>query len=549
MGNETQNLKLKVSADTSQAKGALKLLGGSIGDIKSGLLSMLGPAGMAASSLAAVGTAFVKLAKEAMNYTLSVTDLASAIGSTTEEASALIEIADDMRVPISALEMGFKSMARNGIEPSLNGLADMATRFQAIQDPTQKVKFLTDNFGRSGMELARVLEMDEEALRNYLETMGDGQIITKEEGERAKALYAELDQLEDAFRSLTLEIGTHAIPVITDLLNVVNESIEADREWSEAHEDFVDALKKSGEYVESVTGGLVRLKNGTIMTRAEFIEWSKTNGVVQTSLRGINEILEDVENKWIDILSSPATKQLYIKVNTTELDRAWDRYFALLHMDPGLGRGTGERSFYDNGTPLPQGGGSSGGDTFRDYRPYESGGGLYRIDPVTGRRERIGRAQGGPLTGFNEVGEEGTEGIVNGTVIPHGPWEWLKKALRIKPRHFDVGNPGRDGFPWPTTIPDTIEGQGDRVELASSSSSSSPKKPKTTVSEKTVVAEVTKATVATAEAQVQISERQLQETVRSNDNLLLEVKGMRRDIAKLNDTISTSVRDAVERVI
>ena len=74
------------------------------------------------------------------------------------------------------------------------------------------------------------------------------------------------------------------------------------------------------------------------------------------------------------------------------------------------------------------------------------------LDALDGRRIRIyadfisavagamsGNAAGGPLGPITEVGEEGTEGIINGIVIPHGMWERMKDLGLLPSKHMATG--------------------------------------------------------------------------------------------------------------
>jgi hypothetical protein len=180
-----------------------------------------------------------------------------------------------------------------------------------------------------------------------------------------------------------------------------------------------------------------------------------------------------------------------------------------------------------------------------------------------------------------EVGEEGTEGIIKGIVIPHGPWEELKRlglvptiglqggddffqraaakyafsaqrtaqagmtgffnrggpyqvatqqaAATTPGGGFGGGGGGAGGAAAPASVVDIVE----EVQQAAAQESAA------------LVASIPAATSAAASEQ---SARLVEETTRSNQNLLLEVKGMRRELAKFNQTLPVLVRDAVEKV-
>lgn len=438
-----ETVRVVFQADVSDLKRGLDRVKSSLGDLARGDLSgfaeglsmSAGAAGLAAGAFVGLGAAAVALGKKTMDFTLTVSDLATSIGSTTEEASALMEIADDMRVPVTALEMAFKTMAKQGVEPSLAGLADMADKFKAIQDPTEKVTFLTKNFGRSGLDIARVLDMDSDKLRNYLSIMGGGQIVTAQEAQQSEDLHMALEELKDSWESMTLTVGAKVIPVLTDLLNIVNESIAGDQQAAATMDAFTLAMRNSYDAVESVYGGLVRLKDGTVLTRAEFVNWSKDNNTVQTSLRGVNDEIKKIPP------TIPTALNLVLKINgqITNPDTWWEFMGAI-----GGTSGERNRNIIKNitGSVLP----GAKPNTVTGHTWYEHG-------AASG-----GSLSGAALSGLTMVGENGPELVTPGGWVM--PSQRTEQALAI---HSAVAQMSeiRDDIRWmirnlPAAIKDSV---------------------------------------------------------------------------------------------
>jgi hypothetical protein len=140
--------------------------------------------------------------------TLAIADFADKIGASTEDASVLMEIAADLGVELGALEMGFKTMARQGIQPSVEGLIEVKHRLESAGSESQRLAMAQKLLGRTGADLLPVFaQLNDKQLREYIENMGEGQIVTKEEAARARELRDTMDDLGDAWKNVTLEIG------------------------------------------------------------------------------------------------------------------------------------------------------------------------------------------------------------------------------------------------------------------------------------------------------------------------------------------------------
>jgi antitoxin component HigA of HigAB toxin-antitoxin module len=85
--------------------------------------------------------------------------LGRTIGATPEEASKLIQAADDVQISYETLTTALEAAIRKGVEPTIEGLGGLADQYNAIQDPIERTKFLMDNFGRSGADLAPLMEL------------------------------------------------------------------------------------------------------------------------------------------------------------------------------------------------------------------------------------------------------------------------------------------------------------------------------------------------------------------------------------------------------
>src|SRR3990167_5685077 len=141
-----EKVEIIVSAQ-DKASGQLKKINNAFRDL-TGIslgtgLSMVG-VGMAVQK---VGKFIADSVSDTIAYAKNVRDIGRALGVTAEEASTLIQVADDLMIPLSALEMGFKTALKQGVSPTIDGLKDLAVEYKALNSPTEKAQFALEKFG------------------------------------------------------------------------------------------------------------------------------------------------------------------------------------------------------------------------------------------------------------------------------------------------------------------------------------------------------------------------------------------------------------------
>lgn len=248
--------------------GELSILGDSFmrlarGDIEGFARSMAtayGPVGALYGGLAMVAGAGVDLAKNYAETGIEIGKFADALGISAEQASPLYEMASDLEIPLSALQMAAKKLAREGLPLTVESLADLAEEFQTLEDPADRVAFLTDYFGRSGQQLGTVLEMSTGKLRDYHTELGAGQMFTEQEISDAWALHENLDRLGDIWEDLKLQIGGVAAVPLAGWLQGVNDGWAKLKEIGSLEQYFA-AL---GEYLKGIFGPIIEGLTGKL---------------------------------------------------------------------------------------------------------------------------------------------------------------------------------------------------------------------------------------------------------------------------------------------
>lgn len=154
-------------------------------------------------------------------YIEEVDRIATYTGMASEETSQLIQVADDLRIETSTLEMALKTMSTNGTEPSIEGLGRLSDQYISIQDPLQKAQFLTDNFGKSGVEMARMMELGSDSINQLTDDVSEYMVITGKSKEEAEKYISALDNWQDSIEGVKYKLATELIPALTDFLNLL----------------------------------------------------------------------------------------------------------------------------------------------------------------------------------------------------------------------------------------------------------------------------------------------------------------------------------------
>ena len=154
-----------------------------------------------------------------VEYAGEVRNLSRLIGATPEEASKLIQAADDVNISYDTLSTALQVAIRKGISPTIDGIGKLADSYLKIQDPIERSKFLMDNFGRSGAALGPLMERGAAGIK----AMGDsaeelGLVLDREAIRKTREYEIAMDDLGDQINGIKTEIGIGLIPKITELI-------------------------------------------------------------------------------------------------------------------------------------------------------------------------------------------------------------------------------------------------------------------------------------------------------------------------------------------
>ncbi len=192
-------------------------------------------------------------------------DLAETIGASSEEATTLIAVGKNLKISADTIQSAFEAAIRKGFDPSIEGLKQLQARFQAIQDPVQKTKFLIDTFGRSGNDLRDLLELDGAAMDDFTASaVISGQVLSQSQLDQARAFELSSAKLEGQWTGFKMQLGAVFIPLLNNLISADAEAVAG----LNAHAGAVNKLHNAND---GLNGSLAET-NGLLSTRGNLAD-------------------------------------------------------------------------------------------------------------------------------------------------------------------------------------------------------------------------------------------------------------------------------------
>ena len=203
-----------VNGAIDKSSGSAKSAGLSLTDLKSGLDLAKEAYSKIKGAIDSVINPTVALAKD-------VRDLARDIGATPQEASKLIQAADDMNVSVGTLETGLRAAIKRGVDPTIEGMSKLSDQYLSIQDPIERTKFLMDTFGRSGAELGPLMEKGSEGIRELGDAAEAAGLVMDEQAVQAARNYEiATDNFSDAVLGAKLALADVFLPALNEGITV-----------------------------------------------------------------------------------------------------------------------------------------------------------------------------------------------------------------------------------------------------------------------------------------------------------------------------------------
>jgi len=256
-----------------------------------GLFGLLGAGGAGA-----IATAY-SLAKSASDVGSEIHDMAAKLGIGTETLSEYLHVADQAGASGEAFAKGVEKLGINAVEAS-KGNKQLAAAFRSlgvhvkgsggklrsaeeilddtmlalskIKDPLKRNALAFKVFGKSGVELTKMLADGAEGIKAGREEARKLGIVWSQDAANAA------DAFGDGVNALGKRLNAFKMFVGVQLLPVINDAVEGVNNWLDANSGLVRS--KLAEWVQRL-GGFVRdLINPTSQIRIKFDEFATSIG-------------------------------------------------------------------------------------------------------------------------------------------------------------------------------------------------------------------------------------------------------------------------------
>ena len=269
-----------------------------------------------------------KLAKEALDWNLSVKKMQSLTGATAEQASTFISVANYMGVATDVSTTAFAKFAKavsNAQDKMQTASAegklatDMFSRlgisidqiqgkntlevFQIIQerlrgmkDGAEKTRVEMELFGKTGYQLHGMLNMSAEAMKQVEDrARAMGLIIDDEAAKKSAQFNRQLKDMEQTGKRLAIMIGQELLPVIMDYtqwaIDLTKSYSSMATEQKEAISGVVKFSFEAGIAVTVIQSVTTALKFMRLATLAAAGPWVSLATVVGLATKGVYEYI------------------------------------------------------------------------------------------------------------------------------------------------------------------------------------------------------------------------------------------------------------------
>jgi hypothetical protein len=165
-------LKKTVQGVETTTKGAVERMASKFS------LSTTAALGLVGSAVVMLGRQYLKNIDEGAALISSVDDISDRFGTTTKEAGTLANVMKTLGVSEGALSMAFKTLAGNDIPPTLAGLLQAKALLDATKNSSERTALTVKLLGRSGLEMAEMLRLDNAQLAGYIDRARNAAVVT-----------------------------------------------------------------------------------------------------------------------------------------------------------------------------------------------------------------------------------------------------------------------------------------------------------------------------------------------------------------------------------
>jgi hypothetical protein len=288
--------------------------------------------GFAAAGGAALA-AFAAKSVMAFNETaLAAGKFAEATGLSVEEASRWTEVAGDIGVEAStvqkamdklnkAIATGSNEFKELGAEVAYTsaGAVDVNKTFlntvealRRIEDPAKRAELASKTLGKGWQDMSELIAQGSNRLEDSLASVSDAKVINQEELERARQFRDSLDQLTDKGGDLAMTLGGALLPVLADLLGVLNTVITTVQKTAGAIQNFMSGIGGRGlENMVEMAKTQEEINTNLKESWEAYYSSRRAAERLATALHDTTVATEEADEAWQELLGSLSEQEAW----------------------------------------------------------------------------------------------------------------------------------------------------------------------------------------------------------------------------------------------
>ena len=273
----------KVSGEMSKIVGSFKLGTSALTDLNSAMM------------IADKVFGYVKKAIDAtvgvtVEYNKTIREMTQVTGLGAESISRIVQVGDDWGISIDAIRTSLAFMNKQGITPSIDNIAKLADEYVNTADKSAFAEKAVKILGRGYQTLIPLLALGGDGFRDAAAGIDESLIATDEAMKASREYEVATDDLADTMLGLKYTAGNVLIPVLSDLMQILNGNYDA----ALAAEDGISTLDEAMTNLEKGIDGL-----GWAWKDYQYILYVSTHGLqdmIKTG-RTYEEELQFARNK------------------------------------------------------------------------------------------------------------------------------------------------------------------------------------------------------------------------------------------------------------
>ena len=138
----------------------------------------------------------------------------------------------------------------------MEALRPKKVQYLSLAPGVERTKFLFDKFGKSGLEMGKLMEKGGDGIRKASKAVSENLIMTEKGIEKSDKYQAKLDDLSDSWTGLSVALGDVAIEPVTNALENLNTILVDTEDFvknaASGIEDFTQKNETAGRFLDAV---------------------------------------------------------------------------------------------------------------------------------------------------------------------------------------------------------------------------------------------------------------------------------------------------------